>query len=89
MPAGDSPVELDLAGSLSPLAAIVPDVNLFAVVTTSCRSLSPGSVQSDRSFHSATDSLTGQAPAMHPESTFAPSLYREGPFKAANPHPRS
>ena len=35
-----------------------------------------------------TGSPTGQAPAMHPEPTFDPSLCREGPFAAANPHPR-
>ena len=45
-------------------------------------------MQSDGSFYSATDSPKGQAPAMLPEPTFDLSLGREGPFKAANPHPR-
>ena len=92
MPAGDSPVESDLPRSSPPLAAIIPDMSSSPVVSTSCRSsrrsLSPGSVQLDGSFYSATDSPTGQASAMHPETTFDPSQYREGPFKAANPHPR-
>ena len=43
------------------------------------------SPDSDGSFYSATDSPTGQAPAMHPEPTFDLSLCREGPFAAANP----
>ena len=92
MPAGDSPVESDLTGSSSPLAAIVPHVSSSQVVSTSCRSshrsLSPGSAQSDGSFHSATDSPTGQAPAMHPAPIFDQSMCREGPFKTANPHSR-
>ena len=83
IPAGESPDESDLTGSSSPLAAIVPDVRSSQVVWTSCRSshrsLSPGSVQSDGSFYSATDSPTGQAPAMRPETTFDPSLCQKGP----------
>ena len=54
MPAGDSPVESDLPGSSLQLAAIVMDVISSPVVSTSCRasrrSMSPGSVQVDRSF---------------------------------------
>ena len=88
MPAGDSPVESDLLGGSSLLAAIVPDVGSSPLESMSRRSLSLDSVQSDGSFHSATDSSTGQAPTMHPEPTFDPHLCREGPFKAANPHPR-
>ena len=52
------------------------------------RSLSPNSVQSDRSFYSATDSPTGQAPVIHHSPSFGLPLGREGPFVAANPHPR-
>ena len=92
MPAGDSPVESDLTGSLSPLTATIPDVSSSPVVSTNCRSshrsLSPGSGQSDGFFYSATDSPTGQAPAMHPEPTFDPSLCREGHFQVENPHPQ-
>ena len=98
MPASNSLVGLDLAGGgggggwcSSPLATLVPDVSSPAVASTCChlnrRLLAPDSVQSDGSFYSATDSPTGQAPAMHPAPTFDPSLCREGPFKAANSHP--
>ena len=68
-----------------------PDVNSSPVVSTSCqlsRRLLPDSVQSDGFIYSATDSPTDQAPTMHPEPTFNPSLCLEGPFKVANPHPR-
>ena len=47
--------------------------------------LSLDSERSDGSSYSATDSMTGPAPALLPEPTFAPSLFREGPFTAATP----
>ena len=40
------------------------------------------------SFHSADGSPTGPAPAMDPAPVLASSLFREGHFAAATPHPR-
>ena len=78
IPAVDSPVESDLTGSSSPMAATVPDVSSSPVVSSSCwsshRLLSPDLMRLDRSLYSATDSPTGQVPAMHPEPTFDPSV---------------
>ena len=51
------------------------------------RSLSPTSVQSDSTFYSGTDSLTGQAPVLRSSSILSQQLGCDGPFVVASPRP--
>ena len=49
---------------------------------------SPGSVQSEGSFHSTMNSPTDRAPAIQQDPKPIRPSYGEGPFVPANPHPR-
>ena len=92
MASADSAVEPVLAERSAPLDRAVREVCSSVVVSSAAqsnrRSLSPGLVQSDGSFYSATDSPTGQAPVIRHSPSFGLPLGREGPFVAANPHPQ-
>ena len=81
-------VEPDLTVHSSPLVPAVPEVRSSVLMSLTIRSvrksLSPNSVQPDRSFYSSTDSRTCQTPVTHQK----PTVGREEPFVAAYPHPR-
>ena len=93
MPAVDAPVEPVQAGISPSLATAVPDVGSSMSVSSTSQlnpqPVSPDSVRSDGSFYNAADSPTGQETVGHHNPTIVMVLLgREGPFVAANPHPR-
>ena len=73
----------------SPPSATIPAVGSSLVESVQAgNSLLPKSEWSDGSFYCASGSPTGPRPAMDSAPVLTPSLFREGPFAAATPHPR-